>query len=105
MELTWGVGLKEKAASPVRKKQAERSAETTWEQQLAKRREKRKESKLLKKQQKKQKQQDTAEQDDDDDIPSDVNMNASYFREKFEGKDFQKVLLLLHIGCSILMLC
>ena len=105
MEITWGVGLKEKAESLVRKKQAERSAETTWEQQLAKRREKRKEAKLLKKQQKKQEQQNTAEQDDDDDIPSDVDMNDPYFREEFEGKDFQKVLCFLHLACSILILC
>ena len=53
MEITWGVGLKEKAQKMVEKKLAEKGTETAWEQQLAKRREKRQAKKQEKKKQQK----------------------------------------------------
>lgn len=87
MEITWGVGLKEKAQQLVKEKLAEKSAETAWEQQLAKRREKR----MAKRKEKKEQQRAIAPPSDeeDDDIPSDVDMDDPYFREELEKDEFR----------------
>ena len=88
MEISWGVGLKEKAQQLVKKKLDDKGAETTWEQQLAKRREKlkakRQEKKLLKF------APPSSEDDGDSDIPSDIDMNDPYFKEEFEKEEFRK---------------
>merc|ERR1712071_653050 len=63
MEISWDVGLKDKAEQLVKKKMAEKNQETTWEQHLADRREKRK----AKKQEKKlNKQQAESDEEGDD---------------------------------------
>ena len=87
MEISWGVGLKEKAQQLVNKKLDEKGAETTWEQQLAKRREKLK----AKRQEKKQLKvaPPSSEDGDDSDIPSDIDMNDPYFKEEFEKEEFR----------------
>ena len=87
MEISWGVGLKEKAQQLVKKKLDEKGAETTWEQQLAKRREKLK----AKRQEKKQLKvaPPSSEDGDDSDIPSDIDMNDPYFKEEFEKEEFR----------------
>jgi hypothetical protein len=87
MEISWGLGLKEKAQQLVKKKLDEKGAETTWEQQLAKRREKLK----AKRQEKKQLKVAplSSEEGDDSDIPSDIDMNDPYFKEEFEKEEFR----------------
>lgn len=92
MEITWDLGLKDRAEKLVKQKMAEKSAETAWEKQLAKSKEKHKAKRLEKK---KQQQLEVAppssdEEEDEDDIPSDIDMNDSYFREEFENGEFEK---------------
>ena len=58
MEISWDVGLKDKAEQLVKKKMAEKNQETTWEQHLADRREKRKAKKQEKKLNKQQAESD-----------------------------------------------
>lgn len=97
MEITWDLGLKERAEKLVKQKMAEKTVETTWEKQLAKSKEKHKAKRLEKK--KKQieiappsdeEDEEESENDEEDDIPSDIDMNDSYFREEFENGEFEK---------------
>lgn len=84
MEITWGVGLKEKAQKFVDEKL--KAPQTPFEQML----EKRKQKKKLKKEQKqKEKKEEGSDSDgkesglfSDDDIPSDIDMSDPYFKEE-----------------------
>nr|SVE92883.1 EOG090X0289 [Moina brachiata] len=92
MEITWDVGLKDRAEKLVKKKLVEKSEETTWEKQLAKSREKHKAKRLEKKKQLEVAPPSDEEDDDNepDEVPSDIDMNDSYFREEFENGEFEK---------------
>ncbi len=86
MEISWGVGLKEKAQKLVNQKFAEKNIETAWEQQLAKNRQKR----SAKRKEKKQMEVAPASSDEEeDDVPSDVDMNDPYFKEEFDKEEFK----------------
>ncbi|PSN33363.1 hypothetical protein C0J52_20286 [Blattella germanica] len=86
MEITWGVGLKEKTEKLVQKKLKEKQNDLTPFEKFL---EKKKEKKIQKKEEKKKKaKQETGESDNmfsEDDIPSDVDMNDPYFKEEFQG--------------------
>jgi len=90
MEISWDIGLKDKAEELVKKKLTENKDETVWEKTLADRREKRK----AKKKEKKDKKAEDAEpeelEDSADDIPSDIDMNDPYFAEEFQQGEFEK---------------
>ncbi|XP_026327429.1 ESF1 homolog [Hyposmocoma kahamanoa] len=90
MEITWGLGIKDKAEELVKKKMNEDDKDLTpFEKILKKRKEKQKQKKL-------QKQKSEAENDDSnsegssDDVPSDIDMNDPYFAEEFNNSEFKK---------------
>ncbi|RZF40312.1 hypothetical protein LSTR_LSTR006921 [Laodelphax striatellus] len=90
MEITWGVGLKEKAQKMVDKKLKENVPMTPFEKMIEKKREK---NKLKKKERMKKngedpssdKDDDSDEASSDDDVPDGIDMNDEYFREELEG--------------------
>jgi len=90
MEISWDVGLKDKAEQLVKKKMAEKNQETTWEQHLADRREKRKAKKQEKKLNKQQAESDEEGDDSEEEIPSDIDMDDPYFQEEFQNGKFEK---------------
>lgn len=90
MEISWDVGLKDKAEDLLKKKLNDKKNETVWEKTLAERREKRKAKKKEKKEKKAEDVEAEEFEDSQDDIPSDVDMNDPYFREEFETGDFEK---------------
>uniref|UniRef100_A0A1B6D9T8 Uncharacterized protein n=1 Tax=Clastoptera arizonana TaxID=38151 RepID=A0A1B6D9T8_9HEMI len=84
LEISWGVGLKEKTQKLVEEKL--KTPLTPFEAMLEKKRQKKK----MKKQEKLKKEKGNSEGDSDnlysdDDIPSDVDMNDPYFREELEN--------------------
>ncbi|KAG8224265.1 hypothetical protein J437_LFUL001645 [Ladona fulva] len=84
MEVTWGIGLKEKTEKLVKEKLKEQKEELTpFEKYL----EKRKEKKKLKKKERKASLKGEEEAFSDDDIPSDVDLNDPYFKEELEKGD------------------
>ena len=78
LEITWGVGLKDKTKKLVEEKLKQKNKLTPFEQYVEKKKEK-----------KKQKKKREHEELSDDSIPSDVDMNDSYFQEEFAG-EFKK---------------
>lgn len=82
MEVSWGIGLKEKTDKLVKQKIAEKEDKTPFQQYLDKRKEKRKEKRDKKK-------HNDGSDSSDDDIPSDVDMNDPYFAEEFEKPEFK----------------
>lgn len=86
MEISWGLGLKEKAEEAVKKKMANSKELTPFQEMM----EKRKQKRLEKKKQKIQKKMQKSEDDEnggissDDEIPSDIDMNDPYFAEEFK---------------------
>lgn len=82
MEVSWGIGLKEKTDKLVKQKMAEKEDKTPFQQYLDKRKGKRKEKRD------KKKHHDGSDSSDDD-IPSDVDMNDPYFAEEFEKPEFK----------------
>ncbi|XP_063978188.1 ESF1 homolog [Diachasmimorpha longicaudata] len=84
LEFTWGLGTKEKAEKLVEKRMKESEKLTPFEQFLEKRKEKKKAKREGKK-----KIQDSEElrecSDSEDSIPSDVDMNDSYFAEEMKN--------------------
>jgi len=81
LEITWGVGLKEKAEKSIKDKL--NKPQTPFEEMLEKQRQK----KILKRESKlKQKENEQRENDDnlysDDDIPSDVDLNDPFFNDE-----------------------
>ncbi|XP_013164302.1 PREDICTED: ESF1 homolog [Papilio xuthus] len=89
MEITWGLGIKDKAEELVQKKLNEDSKDLTpFEKLLQKRKEKKKQRKLQKNQ--KENTETNSVEEESDDIPSDIDMNDPYFAEEFEKSEFKK---------------
>ncbi|XP_068633745.1 ESF1 homolog [Battus philenor] len=90
MEITWGLGIKNKAEELVQKKLGEDTKTLTpFEQFLQKRKEKKKQRKL----QSKHKEDNivtNSDENESDDIPSDIDMNDPYFAEEFNKAEFKK---------------
>ncbi|KAL0838947.1 hypothetical protein ABMA28_016957 [Loxostege sticticalis] len=90
MEITWGLGIKDKAEELVKKKLNEEKDLTPFEKLLQKRKEKKKQRKLKNK----EKPENGDELSDEgsessDDIPSDIDMNDPYFAEEFNKPEFK----------------
>lgn len=89
MEITWGMGLKEKADELVKKKLNEDTKNLTpFEQLLQKRKEKKKERKLKNKKEIENKD-NSDKNSSDDEAPSDIDMNDPYFAEEFNKPEFK----------------
>ncbi|XP_069787907.1 ESF1 homolog [Narcine bancroftii] len=78
MEITWVPGLKETTEAIVKKKIEDQNRLTPWEQYLEKRKEKKREKRKEKKIQEVQNTEELSE----DEIPSDVDLNDSFFTEE-----------------------
>ncbi|XP_021916167.1 ESF1 homolog isoform X2 [Zootermopsis nevadensis] len=90
MEISWGVGLKDKTEELVQKKLNERKNDLTpFEQYLKKRKDKKKQKKEEKIKNIQQANETSGNEYSDDDIPSDIDMNDQYFKEEFQG-EFKK---------------
>ncbi|XP_038209962.1 ESF1 homolog [Zerene cesonia] len=88
MEITWGLGVKDKAEQLVKKKLSEENKNLTpFEKLLQKRKEKKKQRKL--KQQNPENLGSESDGDSSDDVPSDVDMNDPYFAEEFNKPEFR----------------
>ncbi|CAG9562016.1 unnamed protein product [Danaus chrysippus] len=88
MEITWGLGVKDKAEQLVKKKMTEDDKNLTpFEKMMLKRKEKKKERKMKNKQNVEENKSDS---ESDSDIPSDVDMNDPYFAEEFNKPEFKK---------------
>ncbi|KAK2707530.1 hypothetical protein QYM36_015291 [Artemia franciscana] len=89
MEITWGVGLKEKVEQLVEKKLSGKDKLTPWEQYLEKKREKRKQNR---EKTKLEETEGTSQTESEDDTPSDIDMNDPYFKEEFvNNPEFEKL--------------
>ncbi|XP_023707090.2 ESF1 homolog [Cryptotermes secundus] len=90
MEVSWGVGLKDKTEELVQKKLKEKKDDLTpFEQYLKRRKEKKKQKKDERKKSIQQTNGASGNEYSDDDIPSDIDLNDPYFKEEFQG-DFRK---------------
>uniref|UniRef100_A0A2A4JBV4 Uncharacterized protein n=1 Tax=Heliothis virescens TaxID=7102 RepID=A0A2A4JBV4_HELVI len=94
MEISWGIGIKDKAEELVKKKMNSETKNLTPFEKLV---QKRKEKKKLKKLKNKEKKETKEDEDSDseggstsDDVPSDVDMNDPYFAEEFNKPEFKK---------------
>ncbi|XP_061383763.1 ESF1 homolog [Danaus plexippus] len=88
MEITWGLGVKDKAEQLVKKKMTEDDKNLTpFEKMMLKRKEKKKERKMKNKQ---SVEGNISRAESDSDIPSDVDMNDPYFAEEFNKAEFRK---------------
>ncbi|CAG4956228.1 unnamed protein product [Colias eurytheme] len=88
MEITWGLGVKDKAEQLVKKKLSEENKNLTpFEKLLQKRKEKKKQRKL--KQQNPESLDSESDDGSSDDVPSDVDMNDPYFAEEFNKPEFK----------------
>ncbi|KAM3965235.1 LOW QUALITY PROTEIN: ESF1 homolog [Aphomia sociella] len=92
MEITWGLGIKDKAEELVKKKIDDDTKNLTpFEQLMKKRKEKKKQKKLNNKQKLEAKDSESDEESNlSDDIPSDIDMNDPYFAEEFNKPEFKK---------------
>ncbi|KAK2707978.1 hypothetical protein QYM36_015606 [Artemia franciscana] len=89
MEITWGVGLKEKVEQLVEKKLSGKDKLTPWEQYLEKKKEKRKQNR---EKTKLEETEGTSPTESEDDTPSDIDMNDPYFKEEFvNNPEFEKL--------------
>ncbi|XP_077290002.1 ESF1 homolog [Arctopsyche grandis] len=90
MEITWGLGLKEKTQELVKKKLNKGDKMTPFEEMVEKQKEKKKAKKL----ERKKKNLELEKKDDSDayssDIPSDIDMNDPYFAEEFDTEEFKR---------------
>ncbi|CAK1556372.1 unnamed protein product [Leptosia nina] len=88
MEITWGLGVKDKAEKLVKAKLTEDNKILTPFEKLL---QKRKEKKKLRKMKQESKQESSGESEDafSDDIPSDIDMNDPYFAEEFNKPEFK----------------
>ncbi|XP_047533514.1 ESF1 homolog [Vanessa atalanta] len=90
MEITWGLGVKDKADELVKKKINEVDKNLTpFEQLLQKRKEKKKERKLKNKKGIEDNKSD-ADDNSSEELPSDVDMTDPYFAEEFNKPEFKK---------------
>ncbi|CAH0398418.1 unnamed protein product [Chilo suppressalis] len=90
MEITWGLGIKDKAEELVKKKQNEDKDLTPFEKLIKKRKEKNKQKKLKNKQNLNSNSDEMKTESSDDDIPSDIDMNDPYFAEEHNKPEFKK---------------
>ncbi|KAL4707825.1 hypothetical protein ACJJTC_001771 [Scirpophaga incertulas] len=90
MEITWGLGLKDKAEELVKKKLNEGKNMTPFEKMIQKRKEKKKQKTEKSKHAPDRKETSDIEAESSDDIPSDIDMNDPYFAEEFEKPEFKK---------------
>ncbi|XP_051867006.1 ESF1 homolog isoform X2 [Pristis pectinata] len=81
MEITWVPGLKETTEAMVKKKLENQNKLTPWEQYLEKRKEKKREKRKKKNKMEDQEVKNTEELSEDE-IPSDVDLNDSFFTEE-----------------------
>lgn len=91
LEITWGVGLKQKAEELVKKKSKEEETKkmTPWEERLVKQKEKRRLKKSGKETSRNKNSDDSDSEDSsqpfsDDDV--DVDMNDPFFKEELDGR-------------------
>ncbi|XP_015115479.1 ESF1 homolog [Diachasma alloeum] len=89
LEFTWGLGTKEKAEKLVEKRMKESEKLTPFEQFLEKRKEKKKAKREEKRKIKDSEEVDQSS-DSEDSIPSDVDMNDSYFAEEMRSSGFEE---------------
>lgn len=91
MEISWGLGIKEKAEESVKKRMSNSKELTPFQQMMEKRKQKRLEKKKEKLEKKTQKLEGNEDNEEnlfsDDEIPSDIDMNDAYFTEAY--KDLQ----------------
>ncbi|KAF9797451.1 hypothetical protein SFRURICE_005927 [Spodoptera frugiperda] len=92
MEISWGIGIKDKAEELVKKKLNEESEDLTPFEKLIQKRKEKKKLKKLKNKDKKENKDDASnsEGDSSDDVPSDIDMNDPYFAEEFNKPEFKK---------------
>lgn len=91
MEISWGIGIKDKAEELVKKKQNEEVKDLTpFEKLLKKRKEKKKQKKLKNKEKAEHDSAESEEGNMSDDVPSDIDMNDPYFAEEFNKPEFKK---------------
>lgn len=94
MEISWGIGIKDKAEELVKKKMnSETKNLTPFEKLVQKRKEKKKLKKLKNKEKKDAKEDEDSDSDGgsmSDDVPFDVDMNDPYFAEEFNKPEFKK---------------
>jgi len=95
MEITWGVGLKERTESLVKKKLEEQTASTLtpWEEILDKKKVKKKQKKTQQKLQRKESPEDPESEAEDEafsDDEVDVDMEDSFFRDEIESNEIMK---------------
>nr|CAD7438965.1 unnamed protein product [Timema bartmani] len=90
MEVSWGLGLKEKAKELVKKKMKEGQDLTPFQEYLDKRQDRRRQKKLDRKKKLQEMKGDEDDAISDDDIPSNVDMNDPYFKEEFQNGFPQK---------------
>ncbi|KAF9405981.1 hypothetical protein HW555_013482 [Spodoptera exigua] len=94
MEISWGIGIKDKAEELVKKKLNEETKELTpFEKLIQKRKEKKKIKKLKNKDKKDNNKEDVSDSECgslSDDVPSDIDMNDPYFAEEFNKPEFKK---------------
>ncbi|XP_078261781.1 ESF1 homolog isoform X2 [Rhinoraja longicauda] len=81
MEITWVPGLKETTEAMVKKKLENQNSLTPWEQYLEKRKEKKREKRIQKNKIEAQEAKGTEELSDDE-VPSDVDLNESFFTDE-----------------------
>ncbi|XP_034239620.1 ESF1 homolog [Thrips palmi] len=94
MEISWGLGLKQKTDEAIKKKMLKSEERTPFQEMMDKRKQKRLEKKKLKEQKKAQISEQSANENEDgtysdDDIPSDIDMNDPYFAEEFKDQKKQ----------------
>ncbi|GAB6020676.1 hypothetical protein CHUAL_003345 [Chamberlinius hualienensis] len=96
MEISWGVGLKEKTEELVKKKLNKKEELTPWEKYLDKKKEKKRQKKQNKAPTDNEEEEKSNSENEysDDEVPSDVDLNDPYFKEEFEsekkGKEIKK---------------
>ncbi|CAH1638128.1 unnamed protein product [Spodoptera littoralis] len=93
MEISWGVGIKDKAEELVKKKLNEESKDLTPFEKLIQKRKEKKKLKKLKNKDKNENRDDASDSEGDsmsDDVPSDIDMNDPYFAEEFNKPEFKK---------------
>ncbi|CAH0715664.1 unnamed protein product, partial [Brenthis ino] len=89
MEITWGLGVKDKAEELVRKKMNEDDKNLTpFEKLIQKKKEKKKQRKLKMKELKENENTESGENSSDE-VPSDIDMNDPYFAEEFNKPEFK----------------
>uniref|UniRef100_A0A1E1WT35 NUC153 domain-containing protein n=3 Tax=Pectinophora gossypiella TaxID=13191 RepID=A0A1E1WT35_PECGO len=91
LEITWGIGVKDKAEELVKKKiNNDDKNLTPFEKLLKKKKEKKKQKKLKNKQKENDNEESGSDEGSEDEIPSDIDMNDPYFAEEFNKTEFKK---------------